>query len=182
MRRRAGAKVCQFWPDLSFAHPFSRVPRKRQSSGRRNLRSAKKADLSYSRDQMKIALIGDNETCKGARTLLRQAGFAVREMPARSDVRIWIEEHPRIMQIYFDSMDAPLETAVIRHVSRLSRHPIVIDRPGGVVQSDRELRIVVPEDSVEQQHAVQLGVLRGLLDFSGARRNAPFWKKLLGAT
>lgn len=129
---------------------------------------------------MNIALIGDNDTSKGARTLLRQAGFAVREKPARADVRIWIEEHPRCMQICFDSVDAPLEAAVLRHVSQLSRHPVVIDRPGGLVHSDRELRIVVPEDSFEQQHAVQLGILRGLLDFSGTQRNAPLWKKFLG--
>ena len=132
---------------------------------------------AYTQINMNIAIIGDNETCKGTRTLLRQAGFAVRDTPARSGLRIWIDEHPHILQIYFDSIDAPLEAAVIRHVSQLSRHAIVIDRPGGVVHSDRELRIVVPEDSFEQQHAVQLGVLRGLLDFTGTKRNAR-WTKL----
>ena len=129
---------------------------------------------------MNIAIIGENETCKAARTLLRQAGFAVRDTAphAHVHVSIWIEERPRILQIYFDSIDSPLEAAVVRHVSQLSRHAIVIDRPGGQVRSDRELRIVVPEESFEQQHAVQLGLLRGLLDFTGATKKRPVWKKL----
>ena len=128
---------------------------------------------------MNIAIIGENETCKAARTLLRQAGFAVRDTAphAHVHVSIWIEERPRILQIYFDSIDSPLEAAVVRHVSQLSRHAIVIDRPGGQVRSDRELRIVVPEESVEQQHAVQLGILRGLLDFTGTTKKTPAWKK-----
>jgi hypothetical protein len=33
---------------------------------------------------------------------------------------------------------------VVRHVARLSTAPVVVDRPGGVVRSERELRIVVP--------------------------------------
>src|SRR2546421_11615800 len=135
---------------------------------------------------MNIAIIGDNETCKATRMLLRQAGFSVRDGSARSGVRIWIEERPQASaahfdaHIYFDSIDSPLEAAVVRHVSQLSRQAIVIDRPGGSVRSDRELRITVPESDFEQQHAVQLGVLRGLLDFTGARKNASKWKKYLG--
>ena len=126
---------------------------------------------------MNVAIIGENETCKAARMLLHQAGFAVRDSAPHAHLRIWIEEHPRILQIYFDSIDSPLEAAVVRHVSQLSRHAIVIDRPGGQVRSDRELRIVVPEESFEQQHAVQLGILRGLLDFMGATKKTPRWKK-----
>ena len=56
----------------------------------------------------------------------------------------------------------------------------MIDRPGGSVRSDRELRIVVPDDNLEQQHAVQLGLLRGLLDWAGATKKAPRWKRFLG--
>ena len=41
--------------------------------------------------------------------------------------------------------------------------PVVLDRPGGVVHSDREIRLTVPA-SAEQQHAVEFGVLRGLLE------------------
>lgn len=134
---------------------------------------------------MKISIIGDNDTCKATRMLLRQAGFAVQDAPARATVRIWIEERLQTSpthseaHIYFDSIDSPLEASVVRHVSQLSRHAIVIDRPGGNVHSDRELRIIVPENHFDQQHAVQLGILRGLLDFSGARKRAK-WKQIFG--
>jgi hypothetical protein len=47
-------------------------------------------------------------------------------------------------RIHFDSVDSELEAAVLRHVARLSAAPVVVDRPGGVVRSERELRIVVP--------------------------------------
>ena len=160
---------------------------------------------------MKISIIGDNDTCKATRMLLRQAGFAVTDAPTRASVRIWIEERPQSAphtdanpsfvvgqhaapaetarrqssplhhdaHIYFDSIDSPLEAAIVRHVSQLSRHAIVIDRPGGTVHSDRELRITVPEAHFDQQHAVQLGILRGLLDFTGARKHAK-WKQIFG--
>jgi hypothetical protein len=167
---------------------------------------------------MKISIIGDNDTCKATRMLLRQAGLAVSDTPSRANVCIWIEEcsqsapiddnvisdfvvaqhaAPAVVSeaaarrrssplhhdahIYFDSIDSPLESAIVRHVSQLSRHPIVIDRPGGNVHSDRELRITVPEAHFDQQHAVQLGILRGLLDFTGARKHAK-WKQIFGLT
>jgi hypothetical protein len=48
---------------------------------------------------------------------------------------------------------------------------VIVDRPGGVVHSDRELRIVLPNTgNAEANHAaavaVEFGVLRGLLDLS----------------
>jgi hypothetical protein len=93
-------------------------------------------------------------------------------------------------RIHFDSVDSELEAAVLRHVARLSAGPVVVDRPGGVVRSERELRIVVPlvaqvstcavlgsaSDGLKQNGlanyamdeaaavAVEFGVLRGLLD------------------
>src|ERR1700686_2403966 len=103
---------------------------------------------------MNIAIIGDNESAKATRTLLRHAGFAVQDTAARSDVRIWIEERAKSAPIHFDSIESPLEAAVVRHVARLSRHAIVIDRPGGRVRTDRELRIEAPLGDCEQQRAV----------------------------
>ncbi len=78
-------------------------------------------------------------------------------------------------RIHFDSVDSELEAAVLRHVTQLAAAPVVVDRPGGVVHSDRELRIVVPNsgDAVADDAAavaVEFGVLRGLLDLmAGAR-------------
>jgi hypothetical protein len=82
--------------------------------------------------------------------------------------------------IHFDSVDSELEAAVLRHVTQLAAAPVVVDRPGGVVHSDRELRIVVPNtgDAVADDAAavaVEFGILRGLLDLSAGtgRRGQP---------
>ncbi len=71
--------------------------------------------------------------------------------------------------IHFDSVDSALEAAVLRHVTQLAAAPVIVDRPGGVVHSDRELRIVAPNtgDAAADEAAavaIEFGVLRGLLD------------------
>jgi hypothetical protein len=93
--------------------------------------------------------------------------------------------------IRFDSVDGALEAAILRHVTQLSAVPVVVDRPGGMVHSERELRVIVPRALTARKHvprllvagdslprplavgdhadpaaaaAVEFGVLRGLLD------------------
>jgi hypothetical protein len=71
--------------------------------------------------------------------------------------------------IHFDSVDSALEAAVLRHVAQLAAGPVIVDRPGGVVHSERELRIVAPVtgDALADEAAavaIEFGVLRGLLD------------------
>jgi hypothetical protein len=70
--------------------------------------------------------------------------------------------------IHFDSVDSALEAAVLRHVAQLAAGPVIVDRPGGVVHSERELRIVAPVTGDarvdEAAVAIEFGVLRGLLD------------------
>ena len=73
--------------------------------------------------------------------------------------------------IHFDSVDSALEGAVLRHVTQLAAAPVIVDRPGGVVHSDRELRIVAPNTGDRQVDeaaavAIEFGVLRGLLDLT----------------
>jgi hypothetical protein len=75
--------------------------------------------------------------------------------------------------VHFDSVDSALEAAVLRHVTQLAAAPVIVDRPGGVVHSDRELRIVAPNtgDAAADEAAavaIEFGVLRGLLDLSSA--------------
>ncbi len=75
--------------------------------------------------------------------------------------------------IHFDSVDSGLEEAVLRHVTKLAASPVIVDRPGGVVHSDRELRIVAPNtgDCKADEAAavaIEFGVLRGLLDLTAA--------------
>ena len=85
--------------------------------------------------------------------------------------------------IHFDSVDSELEAAILRHVTQLAAAPVVVDRPGGVVHSERELRIIIPRAENTQgiplhaktgpgesfmdeaaAIAVEFGILRGLLD------------------
>jgi len=71
--------------------------------------------------------------------------------------------------IHFDSVDSALEAAVLRHVGQLAAGAVIVDRPGGVVHSERELRIVAPNtgDAAADEAAsvaIEFGVLRGLLD------------------
>ena len=73
--------------------------------------------------------------------------------------------------IHFDSVDSALEDAVLRHVTQLAAAPVIVDRPGGVVHSDRELRIVAPNSRDAKADeaaavAIEFGVLRGLLDLT----------------
>jgi hypothetical protein len=73
--------------------------------------------------------------------------------------------------IHFDSMDSLLEAAVLRHVARLAAAPVIVDRPGGLVHSERELRIIVPVSGDTKMDeaaavAVEFGVLRGLLELT----------------
>jgi hypothetical protein len=73
--------------------------------------------------------------------------------------------------IHFDSVDSVLEAAVLRHVTQLAAAPVIVDRPGGVVHSDRELRIVAPNTGDAKADeaaavAIEFGVLRGLLDLT----------------
>ena len=77
----------------------------------------------------------------------------------------------RNARIHFDSVDSALEAAVLRHVTQLAAAPVIVDRPGGKVHSERELRIVVPAsgDAGADESAavaVEFGVLRGLLDLA----------------
>ncbi len=131
---------------------------------------------------MRIKVIGDCDSARALRGLLRKAGFAVTEflpaglvteLPSGGYV-VYIEESPEssgLKNILFDSVDSELEANILRHVTQLTPHPVVVDRPGGVVHSDREIRIVVPKcvAGEEGRHdreatAVEFGVLRGLMD------------------
>jgi hypothetical protein len=94
-------------------------------------------------------------------------------------------------RIRFGSVDSAIETAVLRHVTQLAAAPVIVDRPGGVVQSDRELRIIAPNTGDARADeaaavAIEFGVLRGVLDLttpkaaSKARGNATSHSALTG--
>jgi hypothetical protein len=124
---------------------------------------------------MRIKIIGENEVARSVRGLLRQAGFAVTEfLPADAVLHgpqagyvVTIEETETSGWIHLDSVDCPLERRILQHVTALSPHPVSIDRPGGEVHSERELRILVPKGDSGQATAVEFGVLRGFLELLG---------------
>jgi hypothetical protein len=124
---------------------------------------------------MRIKVIGECDCARALRGLLRKAGFAVseflpaeviKEMPSGGYV-VRIDEGPAGLPLYFDSVHSELERNILRHVTELSARAVVLDRPGGQVHSDREIRIVVPAGAAAEQNAVEFGVLRGLVDTVG---------------
>ncbi len=142
---------------------------------------------------MRIKIIGDCESARALRGLLRKAGFAVVEfLPAEvvaalpgGGYVVEIEEGEAGRPgIYFDSIDSELEANILRHTAALSPLPVTVDRPGGKVRSDREIRIVVPAGNVREQAAVEYGVLRGLMDtIHGTEKPAgkppiPWWRRV----
>ncbi|MGH9776556.1 MAG: hypothetical protein ACRD50_16615 [Candidatus Acidiferrales bacterium] len=125
---------------------------------------------------MRVKIVGECTSAKSIRSLLRKAGIAVTEfLPADAVTKlpsggylITIEESES-PNIAFDSADSQLERNILRHVSLLSKLPVIVDRPGGMVHSDCEIRLIVPRNDSEQQIAVEFGVLRGLVDTIGNR-------------
>ncbi len=145
---------------------------------------------------MRIKVIGECDCARALRGLLRKGGFAVseflpaeviKEMPSGGYV-VRIDEgsadSSRSFGIYFDSVHSELERNILRHVTELSPCAVVLDRPGGQVHSDHEIRIVVPRGNEREQNAVEFGVLRGLVDTVGGGKQVspgPFWyRKLFG--
>jgi hypothetical protein len=133
-------------------------------------RKAKSAGTAPQSDLMRIKIIGENDTARALRALLRKAGFAVSELLPSEVVTnsplagyaITVEEGEQSGWIHLDSVDSELEAAVFKHVTQLSPHPVSVDRPGGEVHSERELRIVVPAGDAAQAQAVEYGELRAL--------------------
>ena len=91
--------------------------------------------------------------------------------PSFTEVSAALPAFAKTSSIHFDSVDSALEAAVLRHVTQLAAAPVIVDRPGGVVHSDRELRIVAPNSGDARADesaavAIEFGVLRGLLDLT----------------
>jgi len=133
---------------------------------------------------MRIRVLGECDSARALRGLLRKAGFAVTEVlpaellksaqgPAAGYVIRIEESHAVATGIEFDSIDCELEAAILRHVTQLSPNPVVLDRPGGQVHSDREIRIVVPAGEEREQQAVEFGVLRGLVEIIHRKAKPP---------
>src|SRR5579863_6014910 len=101
----------------------------------------------------------------------RQRDSSAKNAPQNDSSLTFRAIRPGSAHIHFDSVDGALEAAVLRHVTQLTAAPVTVDRPGGMVHSERELRIVIPRTGDEKADeaaavAVEFGVLRGLLDLT----------------
>jgi|SRR5579872_1682112 len=110
----------------------------------------------------------ENSSLEGSRVNVQREQYAEPLQHARGDHH---SSAHQLSCIHFDSVDSELEAAILRHVAQLAATPVIVDRPGGVVHSERELRIVVPNSGDAKADdaacvAVEFGVLRGLLDLS----------------
>jgi hypothetical protein len=126
----------------------------------------------------------ENPSLEEFRIKVHREQHAVPLQHARTD------HHSRVDQIaciHFDSVDSALEAAILRHVTQLAAAPVIVDRPGGVVHSERELRIIVPNSGDAKADeaaavAVEFGVLRGLLDLNSPAAPTASRSKLFGGS
>lgn len=125
---------------------------------------------------MRVLIAGDCPTAKALRGLLARHDFHL--TAHHPHLTIQIEELPDAARPQLDSVDSELELAILRHLRRETATPIELHTAGGV-QSDREVRMVVPP--VEERHAAEVAIFRALLELSGQDRMArtPWWKALL---
>jgi len=126
---------------------------------------------------MRVLIAGDCPTAKALRGLLARHDFHLTAHHPHLTIRI--EELPGAARPRLDSVDGELELAILRHLRRETATPIEVHTAGGV-QSDREVRMVVPP--VEQErHAAEVAIFRALLELSGQCHTArtAWWKALL---
>jgi hypothetical protein len=130
---------------------------------------------------MRVLIAGDCPTAKALRGYLARHDFHLTSH--HPDFTLRIEEHAGALRPLLDSIHCDLEQTVLRHLRNQTATPIEIHTSGGV-ESDREVRIVVPPDEAER-HAVEVSVLRALLEISGqqdsagAHAKSAWWKALI---
>jgi hypothetical protein len=126
---------------------------------------------------MRVLISDDCPTAKALRGNLARHDFHL--TGHHPDFTVWIEEQPGLVRPLLDSVDSELEQAILRHLRKQTNTPVEIHTAGGI-ESDREVRIVVPP--VEQERrAVEVGVFRALLELSGQDRTArpSWWRSLI---
>lgn len=114
---------------------------------------------------MQFVIEGDCETAARTRVLMASAGLVVADKPPTNPLTPWYQitiTEADVAHISLDSVDSLLESSIHRFITEQTSAPVLIDRAGGVVHSDKEIGIVVPR-SQEQREAVALGVMRGVL-------------------
>lgn len=112
---------------------------------------------------MRVLILGDSPAAKALRGHLARHDFHLTSYQPDATVRI--EEQLDAVHPMLDGIHCELEQAILRHLRKQTATPIEIHTAGGV-ESDREVRIVVPATDKERC-AVEVAVFRALLDISG---------------
>jgi len=126
---------------------------------------------------MRVLVSGDCPTAKALRGNLARHDFHLTgHFP---DFTVWIEEQAGLARPLLDSVHSELEQAILRHLRKQTTTPVEIHTAGGI-ESDREVRIVVPPVE-EECRAVEVDVFRALLELSGQDRAArkSWWRGLI---
>ncbi len=129
---------------------------------------------------MRIRVVGDCSAAKVVRGYLQYAGIHLTDHFPTFTVYVDQRDTDHVI---VDAVDCELEREIVLCIAELleqqgiDKH-VALHRAGGV-QTDREIRVTVPEDEQEAA-AVELGVFRGIMRTLGKRRPQPWWKKLLG--
>ncbi|HET9321443.1 MAG TPA: hypothetical protein VFO27_16755 [Bryobacteraceae bacterium] len=126
---------------------------------------------------MRVLVSGDCHTAKALRGNLARHDFHLTgHFP---DFTVWIEEQAGLARPLLDSVHSELEQAILRHLRKQTTTPVEIHTAGGI-ESDREVRIVVPPVE-EERRAVEVGVFRALLELSGQDRAArkSWWRAVI---
>lgn len=124
---------------------------------------------------MKVIIEGTHSSCKVIRGQLSRSkvAFVVEEPPKNTRLpffTVHIERH-KADYILLDSVDSELERNILNRIADHTKGPIAVQRFGGI-QSDREIRIKIP-DNQDQEEAVELGVVTGILQTITANNGAP---------
>jgi hypothetical protein len=112
---------------------------------------------------MRVLILGECPSAKVLRGYLARHDFHLTSY--QPDLTVRIEEQADAVRPLLDSIHCELEQAILRHLRKQTATPIEIHTAGGV-ESDREVRIVVPPGEQERR-AVEIGVFRALLEISG---------------
>ncbi len=129
---------------------------------------------------MKIHVVGHCDAAKVVKGYLEYAGIQVSDHFPTFTIHL---DQRDTAYVIVDGVDSELERNVINCIAELlEQHriekPVALHRSGGI-QTDREIRVVAPEEEREAA-AVELGVFRGILRTLGRKGAQPWWKKFLG--
>lgn len=121
---------------------------------------------------MRIRVTGECDAAKVLRKKLPQAGFVVTESLPDYSVAIEIHEEDSII---IDGIPCPFETQTAFHVSKLTSADIRLRRRTGDVFRDDQIKVTL-RAVPEEENAVELGIIRALIEISGQKTRKKFWQ------